>query len=209
MALIGLMLGFITICLGMIPVTHIALMFGDKLGPIFSIEKHIIHTCVVGCYIIAAATTMCFAPKITTRRIREKLFHKKHPNLDIKINTKELNQKLKEYNQLSKKSVDIGKTESAHLNEKEIDSELAQCDEFEENHNHLEKQKEKHLENYSEVFKQMTVGEKLAFLNQEKEFWEQVAIEEKYQNEGEDTTGQVGIGRVQDSNEDKNKVYHI
>ncbi len=111
--------------------------------------------------------------------IQTKILHRKYPNLDIKIEESELEWALEKYIQLSKILTN------------------------------LQNKKEKHLVINNDRFKKMTTEERLEFLKKEKEFWEQVAIEEKYQSEGEDTTGQAGIGQVQDSNEDKNKVYHI
>lgn len=121
---------------------------------------------------------ICNAPKVT-EFIRTTNFHKKHPNVNININIKEVEKTLEQYVQLSK----IPKS--------------------------IESQKEDHLTTHKESFREMTTEEKLAFLNQEKAFWEQVAIEEKYKDTGEDTTCQAEIGQVKISTEDKDKVYHI
>ncbi len=65
----------------------------------------------------------------------------------------------------------------------------------------MEQKKEEHLSNYQDHLKKMTADEMIEFLQKEKEFWETVAIEEKYrlsgnnENIGEDTT--------------REKTYHI
>jgi len=96
-----------------------------------------------------------------------------------------------------------------HLDEDEVEKELTKYYELSKIPENLEQKKEEHLDNHTESFKQMTVEEKLAFLNQEKEFWESVAIQEKYQNEGEDTTEQGKMGTISSTEENKNRVYHI
>ncbi len=108
-----------------------------------------------------------------------KIFQKKYPDFDIHIDETEVKKELEKYIQLSKIPEDI------------------------------EKKKLDHLSNYQDIFCQLTTEERLEFLKKEKEFWEQVAIQEKYQDVGGDTTGQVGIGQVNVSTENQEKVYHI
>jgi len=45
----------------------------------------------------------------------------------------------------------------------------------------IENTKEEHLSNFNENFRKMTTQERLELLNKEKEFWEQVYIQEQYQ----------------------------
>lgn len=101
-----------------------------------------------------------------------KNFQRKYPNFDINIDATEVEKELEKYYQLSKLPKDIVK------------------------------QKEEHLENYGESMKEISVEERLKLLKREKEFWEQVAIQEKYQETGEETIGQT-------STKKEEKVYHI
>ncbi len=190
--ILGTMLMMITVVLGMIPVTHLALTFGDKLGTLFSIEERIIHTGVIACYGMTVACTLFSLPKIICH-IRTNIFHKKHPNVDIKVKTEEIKKELNKYNQLSKTTQDIEKKEEEHLSKVSTD---------------IEEKREEHLSNYSDKFQESTAEEMLAFLKEEKVFWEQVAIEEKYRDTDEDTTGQTEIGQVKSPTENGGKVYH-
>ncbi len=109
---------------------------------------------------------------ITMGYIPMKMFQKKHPDFDINIDATEVEKELEKYYQLSKLPKDIVK------------------------------QKEEHLENYGESMREISVEERLELLKREKEFWEQVAIQEKYQGTGEETIGQT-------STKKEEKVYHI
>lgn len=60
----------------------------------------------------------------------------------------------------------------------------------------IEEKKFEHLRNLPDNVKEMSTDEKLAYLEQEKEFWEQVAIQEKYQNIDKEQETQI------------KKVYH-
>lgn len=108
---------------------------------------------------------------ITMGYIPMKMFQKKHPDFDINIDATEVEKELEKYYQLSKLPKDIVK------------------------------QKEEHLENYGESMREISVEERLELLKREKEFWEQVAIQEKYQETGEETIGQTSTK--------EEKVYHI
>lgn len=108
---------------------------------------------------------------ITMGYIPMKMFQKKHPDFDINIDATEAEKELEKYYQLSKLPKDIVK------------------------------QKEEHLENYGESMREISVEERLELLKREKEFWEQVAIQEKYQETGEETIGQTSTK--------EEKVYHI
>lgn len=81
-----------------------------------------------------------------------KTFKKQYPDFDINIDIKEVAKALKKYKELSKVSKNI------------------------------EEKKEEHLTNLPDEVREMSTKEKLAYLEQEKEFWEQVAIQEKYTN---------------------------
>ena len=107
-----------------------------------------------------------------------KSFRKKYPAFDINLDEKEVEKELEKYHQLSKIPKDI------------------------------EIQKKGHLETQNESFRKMSVEERLECLKQEQEFWKQVAIQEKYKDTEEDTTGQVGIGQIK-SPENEEKVKHI
>ena len=192
-SLMGLMIITIIAILGMITATHLAVIFGDKFGILFSIEERIIHTGVIGCYALSIIGIGYSIPKIICH-IRTKRLHKKHPNVDIKASTEEIEKELEKYRQLSKRPKDIEKKEEEHLSQVPED---------------IEEKIKTHLSKYSSEFQEKTTEERLECLKQEQEFWKQVAIQEKYQDDGENTTGQTGVGQVNSSKEDKNKVYHI
>ena len=105
-----------------------------------------------------------------------KNFQRKYPSFDIKLGEEKVEEALKEY----ERSLNLP-TE-------------------------MDVEKEEHLSNLTEQFHQMTTEEKLEYLNRERAFWEQVALQEKYQETGEDRTGQIGIEQGQSSAE---KTYHI
>ena len=112
-------------------------------------------------------------------RILLKIFSHKHPNFDLSLSEEEVKKELEKYEQLSQIPKDI------------------------------EEKKEEHLTNHQESFREMTTEEKLTFLEKEKEFWQQVAIQEKYRDTEEDTTGQTEIGQIKSPTENGEKVYHI
>lgn len=84
--------------------------------------------------------------------IRMKKFQKQYPNFDINTDVKEVEKALEKYRELSKIPKDI------------------------------EEKKCEHVTNLPDEVKKMSAQEKLAYLESEKEFWEQVAIQEKYTN---------------------------
>lgn len=90
-----------------------------------------------------------------------KTFKKQHPDFDINIDIKEVAKALKKYKELSKVPKNI------------------------------EKKKEEHLTNLPDEVRKMSTNEKLAYLDQEKEFWEQVAVQEKYTNLDEQKENQI------------------
>ena len=92
-----------------------------------------------------------------TDKINLKKFEKEHPDFDINIGIDELEKELNKYQELSKIPKDI------------------------------EKQKEEHMPNLQEIFKNMSTEEKLAFLEQEKQFWQQVQTKEELTQEKTDT----------------------
>ena len=75
-----------------------------------------------------------------------------YPDLDIDVDKHELEKELVRYNKLSKLPKDI------------------------------EKQKDEHSIEYSDQVKEMTTQEKIEYFQREKEFWENYAIKEKYEN---------------------------
>ncbi len=127
--------------------------------------------CISGCYLSLHA-----AISLVLEIIPMKMFQRKYPNFDIKLEKEKVEEALKEYER--------------PLN---LPTEM-------------DVEKEEHLSNLTEQFRQMTTEEKLEYLNRERAFWEQVALQEKYQETGEDRTGQIGIEQGQSSAE---KTYHI
>lgn len=87
-----------------------------------------------------------------TKKRGMKLFKQDYPNLKYDINQEELKKELVKYEELSSLPKDI------------------------------ETKKEESLSNFSEKIKGMTTSEKIAYLEEQKEFWEQVKIQEKYQD---------------------------
>lgn len=112
-------------------------------------------------------------------RILLKSFSRKYPDFDLSLSEEEVKKELEKYEQLSQIPKDI------------------------------EEKKKEHLTNHQESFREMTTEEKLTFLEKEKEFWQQVAIQEKYRDTEEDTTGQTEIGQIKSPTENGEKVYHI
>lgn len=108
-----------------------------------------------------------------------KKFQKKHPDFDINLDKKEVEKELEKYRQLSK----IPKN--------------------------IETKKEEHLDRYKNDFGTMTTEEKLSFLEQEREFWEQVAIQEKYSDINEDENELVSSNQKNPLTKPKEKNYHI
>lgn len=106
-----------------------------------------------------------------------KKFQKKHPDFDMSLSKGEVEKELEKYHQLSKIPKNI-----------------------------LEK-KEEHLDKHKNDFDKMTTEEKLNFLEQEKKFWEQVKVQEKYQDDvEEDSVGQESVGRENTSMKPKEKM---
>ena len=95
-----------------------------------------------------------------------KNFKEDYPDIDININKEELKKALVKYKGLSK---------------------------VEKN---FEEQKEEHLSNYQESFRSMTPSEKIAFLEKEKEFWEQEQILEKYTSPELDIHKELGEKKI-------------
>lgn len=89
------------------------------------------------------------------RKMNMRTFQKQYPDFDITIDTNEAKKELEKYRELSKVPKKI------------------------------EEKKEEHLLNFQNTFKEMSTEEKIKFLNQEREFWEQMAIQEKYGNSEE------------------------
>ena len=73
----------------------------------------------------------------------------------------------------------------------------------------IETKKEEHLDRYKNDFGTMTTEEKLSFLEQEREFWEQVAIQEKYSDINEDENELVSSNQKNPLTKPKEKNYHI
>lgn len=92
------------------------------------------------------------------QNIRMEKFQKQYPDFDINIDVKEVAKALKKYKELSKVPKNI------------------------------EEKKCKHLTNLPDEVRKMSTQEKLAYLEQEKEFWEQVAVQEKYEKTEEKET---------------------
>lgn len=106
-----------------------------------------------------------------------KKFQKKHPNFDISLSKENIEKELEKYRQLSKVPKDI------------------------------EEKKEEHLDNYKNSFNTMTTEEKLSFLEQEKKFWEQVKVQEKYQDDLEEISKEPeSVGRENISIKPKEKL---
>ncbi len=102
--------------------------------------------------------------KITNKIIRKmnmKAFQKQYPNFDLTTDTNEVISELEKYNELSK----ISET--------------------------IEEEKEEHLEKMPNDFHNLSTSDKITFLNQEREFWEQVSIQEKYGNREEKQSQKV------------------
>lgn len=91
-------------------------------------------------------------------KMNMKEFKKQHPDFDINIDIKEAAKALEKYKKLSKVPKNI------------------------------EEKKKEHLTNLPDQVKKMSTQEKLTYLGQEKEFWEQVAIQEKYEKTEEKET---------------------
>lgn len=109
-------------------------------------------------WIIGFISSMYFNFLITNKIIRKmnmKTFQKEYPDFDIAVDVKEVAKELEKYEELSK----IPKN--------------------------IEKEKEEHLSNLPSNVKEMSTEDKLAYLEHEREFWEKVAIQEKYGNIGD------------------------
>ena len=96
------------------------------------------------------------------KKFQIKKLKEEYPDIDINIDKQELEKALVKYKELSKVEKDC------------------------------EKKKEEHLSNYQESFRSMTPSEKIAFLEKEKEFWEQEAILEKNQTPELDIQKELG-----------------
>lgn len=88
------------------------------------------------------------ADKMTSKETLDD-FYEENPDVDKNTNIEELEEALSQYKDLSRKNAI-----------------MAEKQKFEE-------KKEEHLKNYQNNFRDMTPTEKLAFLEQEKMFWEQ------------------------------------
>ncbi len=73
----------------------------------------------------------------------------------------------------------------------------------------IETKKEEHLDRHKNDFGTMTTEEKLSFLEQEREFWGQVAIQEKYSDINEDENELVSSNQESPLTKPKEKNYHI
>lgn len=94
-------------------------------------------------------------------KMNMKEFQKQYPDFDINVDVKEVAKALNKYKELSKVPKNI------------------------------EEKKEEHLTNLPDEVRKMSTNEKLAYLDQEKEFWEQVAVQEKYTNLDEQKEKQI------------------
>lgn len=114
----------------------------------------IIGTCFFGTYSLGMGFLLAKGLPRLVDHILIHNFKRKYPEFDIKTDSYEVEESLEKYNQFPKISEDI------------------------------EQKKEEHLSCYQDEFSQMTTEEKLQVLNQERFFWEQVAIQEQYQSIG-------------------------
>lgn len=114
---------------------------------------------IIGILIMASVIPLmlmnCYISDRIIRKMNMRTFQKQYPEFDITIDTNEAKKELEKYIELSK----VPKK--------------------------LEEKKEEHLSNFQNAFKEMSTKEKINFLNQEREFWEQMAIQEKYENSKE------------------------
>lgn len=122
---------------------------GIGLSLMFFDSTILILTCGVGLY-VELALTMKLCEMLEEKKKNNKLkkFQEKYPDFDIDIDVNEVKEKLKEYRI---KNIPIYSLASSH----EVTEE------------------EKHLSFYKDRFKEMTNEEKIAFLENEKEFWSQ------------------------------------
>ncbi len=109
---------------------------------------------------------LIFGSKKILFKMSLKNFKEDYPDIDINIDKQELEKALVKYKELSKVEKDC------------------------------EKKKEEHLSNYQESFRSMTPSEKIAFLEKEKEFWEQEAILEKNQTSELDIQKELGEKKI-------------
>ena len=91
------------------------------------------------------------------KKQKEKMLEERYPNIDRNVTTDELGEKIKEY---------------------ENECAISAMSKDERMNAIIEKEKEKHLSKYSDV-QNMTTEERLAYFNNEKEFLESVATNEK------------------------------
>lgn len=103
---------------------------------------------------------------ISNQKFQIKKLKEEYPDIDINIDKEELKKALVKYKELSKVEKDF------------------------------DKKKEEHLENYQESFRSMAPSEKIAFLEKEKQFWEQEAILEKYQTSELDIHKKIGEKKI-------------
>lgn len=115
-------------------------------------NMHTLLIMVTSISALMSAVTNLVIANKIIRKMNVKTFQKEYPNFDINTDVKEVEKALEKYRELSKVPKDI------------------------------EEKKEEHLTNLPDEVREMSTKEKLAYLEQEKEFWEQVAIQEKYTN---------------------------
>ncbi len=118
------------------------------------------------CIGMIAACSIHLVSKPILSKISFRNFKEEYPNIDINIDKEELKKALVKYQELSKVEKDF------------------------------EEKKEEHLENYPEAFRSMTPSEKIAFLEKEKEFWEQEKILEKYASTELDIHKELGEKKI-------------
>ncbi len=86
--------------------------------------------------------------------------------------------KMLTYKDLKKENPDI----DVKVDEFDLEDELLKYDEISSIPKDIELQKDNHNESYNEDVKEMSTKEKIEYFEREKEFWENYAIKEKYEN---------------------------
>ncbi len=116
--------------------------------------------------VLIATSFVLFGFNKILSKISFRNFKKYYPDIDINIDKEELKKELVKYEELSKVEKDF------------------------------EMKKEEHLSNYQASFRSMTPSEKIAFLEKEKEFWEQEQILEKYTSPELDIYKKLGEKKI-------------